>query len=144
MVIIPGDCRGVVRSHKLPHSHDLENDMISTAQSDYVRGKTLRLSWVDGPTKGTTQEHVFHVNGTVQWHSVPDDSARVSAKDKPPLDRPKYADERVADGIRLVSYLSRSGYTLTLVLNFASGTTVGIASNENTWLPVHGTFEVVV
>ena len=35
--------------------------------SDQVCGKTIRLSWADDPTKGTTQEHVFHKDGTVEW-----------------------------------------------------------------------------
>jgi hypothetical protein len=32
---------------------------------------------------------------------------------------------------------------LTVVLNSHSGQIVGIASNEKTWVPVHGSFEVV-
>lgn len=37
---------------------------ISSKPSDQVSGKTLRLTWADGPTNGTTQEHVFHQDGT--------------------------------------------------------------------------------
>jgi hypothetical protein len=42
-----------------------------------------------------------------------------------------------------ISYLSHSGYTLTVALNLEDGSTVGIASNEKTLMPVHGHFEVV-
>ena len=35
-----------------------------------IRGKTIRLTWTDGPTKGTTHEHVFHDDGTVEWRDA--------------------------------------------------------------------------
>lgn len=28
-----------------------------------IRGKTIRLTWTEGPTKGTTHEHIFHEDG---------------------------------------------------------------------------------
>ena len=31
-----------------------------------IRGKTIRLKWTEGPTKGATHEHVFHNDGTVE------------------------------------------------------------------------------
>jgi len=45
--------------------------------------------------------------------------------------------------VRLVSYLSRSGFTLTVALNYADGTITGVASDGKTWTAVHGSFEVV-
>jgi hypothetical protein len=113
-----------------------------TAESSAVRGKTIRFAWTDGPTKGTTHEHVFHDDGTVEWHGVESREPRKTGKGAE-TERPKYADEEIAEGIRMISYLARSGYTLTVVLNFESGAIAGIASNEKTWMPVHGTFEVV-
>ena len=44
--------------------------MTTSKLSNQVSGTTVRLSWTDGPTKGTTQEHVFHKDGTVEWHSI--------------------------------------------------------------------------
>jgi hypothetical protein len=44
---------------------------------------------------------------------------------------------------RTVSYLSGSGYTLTVVLNFKDGGMVGFASNDKQWFPVKGTCETV-
>ena len=32
-----------------------------------IRGKTLRYIWLEGPTAGKTYDHVFHVDGTVEW-----------------------------------------------------------------------------
>ncbi|HEV7357263.1 MAG TPA: hypothetical protein VGN99_04670 [Steroidobacteraceae bacterium] len=112
-----------------------------------VRGKTIRLSWTDGPTKGTTQEHVFHTDGTVEWHSVNGEAGKSDDKSaKKPSgspEKPKYASEKLSDEVSLVSYLSHSGYTLTVALNFDTGKTVGVASNDKNWMPVHGRFEVV-
>jgi len=93
-----------------------------------VSGKTIRFSWTDGPTKGKTYEHIFHPDGTVEWGGSDD--------------RTKYADEAVTEKVSMISYLSKSGYTLTAVLNFENGTIVGVASNETTWIPVHGTLTV--
>ncbi len=105
--------------------------------SDPVRGKTIRLNWTEGPTKGSAQDHIFHTDGTVEWHTAGDNKAA----EKP--ERPAYSGVKVTDGVCLVSYLSKSGYTLTVALNLLEGTTVGIASNEKTWFPVKGTFEIL-
>ena len=48
----------------------MNTETTATKLSDQINGKTIRLSWTDGPTKGTTQEHVFHKDGTVEWHSI--------------------------------------------------------------------------
>ena len=123
--------------------------MTTSKLSTQVSGTTIRLSWTDGPTKGTTQEHVFHKDGTVVWHSIEKDgkakaatgSGDAKAAKKP--DKPPYAAMKVTDDICVVSYLAQSGYTLTVVLNFLDYSTVAIASNEKDWLPAHGTFEVM-
>jgi MoaF N-terminal domain len=103
-----------------------------------IRGKTIRLTWTDGPTKGTTHEHVFHDDGTVEWR----DAANPQTGG-PPKERPEYAAIRVADDIYAVSYLAPSGYTLTVVLNLRERKMVGFASSSKDWHPVQGTFEVV-
>lgn len=110
--------------------------------AENVRGRTLRFTWKDGPTKGAIHEHVFHDDGTVEWHSS---GAKDAAKAGPSgsAERVRFADERVAEGVRMVSYLSKSGFTLTVVLNFPSKSIVGVASNDKTWMPVHGSFDVV-
>lgn len=114
--------------------------MNNTDLANGVSGKTIRFAWTDGPTKGTIHEHAFHEDGTVEWHSADKGEAR---KGPSAAERPNFADEAVASGIRLVSYLSRSGFTLTVVLNSHNGLIAGIASNEKMWVPVHGSFEVV-
>lgn len=113
--------------------------MSTTDLTTGVTGKTLRFTWRDGPTEGKTHEHVFHDDGTVEWHEA-DAPVRPVARQ---AERPKFLDEAVASGIRLVSYRADSGYALTVVLNEQSGLIAGIASGDRTWEPVHGYFEVV-
>jgi hypothetical protein len=115
----------------------------STTNSAQIVGKTLRLTWTEGPTKGSTYEHVFHDDGTVAWRTL-DDGPRqhVSSKAAGEGDRPRYLAKDITEQVVLVSYLSGSGYTLTVALNFRNQTTVGVASNETSWTPVEGTFLV--
>jgi hypothetical protein len=107
--------------------------------TDPVRGKTLRFSFSDGPTAGKTYEHRFHEDGTVTWRDM-------AASPKPGAsneagNRPKYAAMKVAQNAYAVSYLSASGYTLTVVLNFDDHRLVGFASSDKQWFPVKGSFE---
>jgi hypothetical protein len=123
-------------------------DVKTSRLSELVCGKTIRLSWADGPTKGMTQEHVFHKDGTVEWHPVEKSedkktaSANGNAKAKT-AEKPRYAAERISDKVCMVSYLSQSGYTLTFALNFSDGSATAIASNEKNWIPAHGSFETI-
>jgi hypothetical protein len=120
--------------------------MRDVQSADAVRGKTIRFTWTEGPTKGTTHEHVFHENGTVEWRdtSPQKDRSTIKQQKSPPAnERPKYGAIRVADDIYAVSYLAGSGYTLTVVLNFLDHRIVGFASSSKEWYPVQGSFEVV-
>ena len=101
----------------------------------------MRWTWTDGPTKGETHEHVFHKDGTVEWHAIDEPKKGGAAKDDATKEKPdqsKYAALKVADSI-----YAASGYTLTTVLNFHDHKLFGFASNEKTWSPVQGKFEVV-
>ena len=117
---------------------------MSTEQADSrVSGQTIRFTWNEGPTQGKTHEHVFHPDGTVEWHAVPAEEGPGEAKPGRAPDRPRYAALTVGDDVCLVSYLSSSsGYTLTVALCFTDQTLSGIASNEKTWFPVRGFFEI--
>ncbi len=127
----------------------MPNKTSATNLSDQVIGKTIRLSWTDGPTKGTTHEHVFHKDGTVEWHSIEKESkekpAVKSGGSKPAKkpERPHYMGAKITEDVCMISYLTQSGYTLTAVLNFTDGSTVAIASNAKDWMPAIGTFEVM-
>lgn len=102
---------------------------MATHPEDFVTGKTIRLSWTEGPTAGKSHDHVFHENGTVEWGG--------------PKEKPKFKAFMIGDDVCLFSYLSSSGYTLTVALNLEEGTVNGFASNDKTWAPVGGTFEVL-
>jgi phenolic acid decarboxylase len=107
-------------------------------RAEAIRGKTVRLTWTEGPTQGMTHEHVFHQDGTVEWHDV-DGAGKGGAAQE----RPEYAAVEVAEGVYLVSYLAPSGYTLTVALTSRDQKVVGFASSAKDWHPVLGRFEVV-
>ena len=118
--------------------------MTEPSRDPAIRGKTIQFRWTEGPTKGTTYEHVFHPDGTVEWR---DTKPPQSAEERQPRlsgpERPAYAAVAVADNVYIVSYLAPSGYTLTVVLNFQNQQLIGFASSAKEWFPVRGTFEVV-
>jgi hypothetical protein len=123
--------------------------MADIPRADAIRGTTMRWAWTEGPTKGKVHEHVFHDDGTVEWHdagSAPPtgpskDAAGAQGSTRP--ERAPYAAFEVTPEVFAVSYLSASGFTLTVVLNFAPRQLVGVASGGKDWYPLRGTFEVV-
>ena len=101
-----------------------------------IQGHTIRFTWTDGPTKGSTHEHVFHEDGSVDYHKVGSGGGK-------PTHEKAYAAEKISDDVYLVSYLGSSGYTLTTALNFADHSLTGFASGAKEWHPVKGRFEIV-
>jgi hypothetical protein len=117
--------------------------------SDPVRGKTIRWTYEDGPMAGKSFEHAFGEDGTVTWHethgqktSKPPTNGQRKSDEGPADAKAKYEVAPVNEDVYAVSYLSGSGYTLTSVLDFASGTVVSVASNEKELVLQRGTFEV--
>jgi hypothetical protein len=114
--------------------------------SDPLRGKTIRWTYDDGPMAGKSFEHTFDNDGTVTWREAGGGKPPSNGKQKTgkPTTEPKakYEVAAVNDDVCAVSYLSKSGYTLTSVLDFAAGTVVSFASNEKELVPQHGMFEV--
>jgi hypothetical protein len=99
---------------------------------------TMRFRWTAGPTSGKVHEHVFHEDGTVEWH----DAGATPAADR--AERVPFAAYEITPDVHMVSYLAKkSGFTLTVVLEATTGRIVGIASSKDQWYPVEGTFEVV-
>jgi MoaF N-terminal domain len=105
----------------------------------------MRWTWTEGPTKGQTHEHRFHQDGTVEWRTVGGESERPGASKQAPSppERPRYEAFEVTPTVYAVSYLAPSGFTLTVVLNFANRELVGFASGQDQWHPLRGRFEVV-
>ncbi len=110
------------------------------AISKRVSGTTMRFTWTSGPTQGKAHDHQFGEDGRVEWRSAATQGAQPSVGEP---ERVGYAALDVSDDVCLVSYLAKSGYTLTVALNFADGTLLGVASNDKTWTPVGGAFEVL-
>jgi hypothetical protein len=120
-----------------------------------VRGKTIRLAWTDGPTKGRAYDHVFHEDGSVEWRDADAPQEAATQADGASSDsagnggattnkpRVEYAAVRITDDVCLVSYQSNEGYTLTVALNFDDQAITGFASGAKEWYPVRGTFTVV-
>ena len=109
----------------------------TTRAADAVRGKKMRWTWTEGPTKGASHDHEFHTDGTVEYRSAGAKSDEKWTKEK------EYSARPVADDVYLVSYLGASGYTLTVALNFKDHHMIGIASGAKDWYPVEGSFEVL-
>lgn len=123
----------------------MTNDLLASA----VRGKTMRWSFTNGPTEGKTYEHVFADDGTVTFKEIGGEKKAASTAETKPAQKPaakappKYSAVDVVDGVELVSYMSNEGFTLTMVLNLRDHSLVGIASGNDQWHPVAGTFEVM-
>jgi hypothetical protein len=118
--------------------------MSDVPRASAIRGSTMRWNWADGPTKGKSYEHIFHDDGTVEWHEVGGAPAKAAAgaTAKRP-ERVPYAAFEVTPDVYAVSYLAESGFTLTTVVNFATGQMVGFASGNQQWMPLRGTVERV-
>jgi hypothetical protein len=120
--------------------------MTNVERAAQVRGKTMRWAWTDGPTKGMTHEHTFHDDGTVEWRDAggpKKPAAGATPNQTAKKERVEYGAITVSDDVTLVSYLSESGFTLTVALNFDDRSVTGFASNNEQWQPVSGTFEVL-
>jgi len=90
--------------------------------ADPFRGKSLRWSYQDGPTAGQEYEHVFGTDGTVTYRQLGGGTKGHAAS---------YQAARLGKGIRIMAYTSAEGWTLTTVIDQASGKIVSVASNQD-------------
>jgi hypothetical protein len=109
-----------------------------------LRGKTVRFKFEEGPTSGSSYDHAFREDGTVTWRDPAKAEAKTGSNSSSTKEPPtKYGSFQVTDDVYVVSYLSKSGYTLTVALNFETDELFGFASNDQNWYPVRGVFEVL-
>lgn len=102
--------------------------------ADPFSGKTLRWTYSDGPMKGKVFEHRFSSDGTVSW--------KEAGEAKPSADSSAtYQHARINDDVKAFSYLAKSGFTLTTVVDEKSGSLVSFASNEKELMIQHGKLE---
>lgn len=98
---------------------------------DPIRGKTVRWTYDDGAMAGKTYEHSFGTDGTVRWTEVGQQGGETRASAAPREENTaKYEVAQLSDDVYVVSYLSKSGYTLTTVVDSRGGSIVSFASNE--------------
>jgi hypothetical protein len=100
--------------------------------SDHLAGKTLHWSYEDGAVGGKTYQHAFGTDGSVTWSEG--DAPATPGGDS----TAKYEYEHVNNDVYVVSYLSKSGYALTTVVDTKSGRIVSFASNEKSLSTHHG------
>ncbi len=110
------------------------------ATTTSISGRTFRWTFEEGPTAGGTYEHTFGKDGKVSFRKVDGSSKDQGGAEKAET---KYASFEVAPEVQLVSYLSDSGYTLTVAMNFETNRIYGFASNDKEWHPVSGRLETV-
>jgi hypothetical protein len=104
-----------------------------------LAGRTQRWTFHDGPTAGKTYEHTFYPDGTVSFREVGGaDQGKPSGEKRPST---RYAAFEAAPGLHLVSYLSESGYTLTVLVNTNNRRLHAFASSAKEWFPLTGTLE---
>ena len=116
--------------------------MSTDPKTDPVRGKTLRWTYDDGAMAGKTYEHTFGTDGTVRWSEVGKKGGETGATAAPDGDTTAaYKVERLNDDVYVLSYLAKSGYTLTTVVDTKAGTIVSVASNEKQLMTLHGRVE---
>jgi hypothetical protein len=99
-----------------------------------IRGQRISWKFIDGPTAGKGFEHDFHEDGTLSY--------KMEGSDKSTTEK-SYEVAQVAEKVFAVAYLASSGWTLTTILDFETGSVVGFASNDKQLVAQHGTFHVI-
>lgn len=101
-----------------------------------ITGHTLRLKFADGPMAGKAFDHTFNRNGNVAFSEVGGDTNA-----KPGL--AEYQVASLSQDVHALSYLSGSGYTLTVLLDYKTMKLVAFASNEKSLTRQQGAFELL-
>lgn len=104
-------------------------------KKDPIHGSTIRWTF-EGEMSGKTFEHTFGADGAITYKMLGGNSEEATSA--------KHSEiAQVSDDVWAISYLGSSGYTLTVVLDFATEKLVSFASNEKSLSQQKGTFEVV-
>ncbi len=102
-----------------------------------ITGHSLRWKFTDGPMAGKSFDHTFSRNGNVMFREVGSD----------PNAKPGSADQyhvvTVCQDVYAVSYLTQSGNTLTVVIDYKTLRLVAFASNDKSLTILQGTFELL-
>ena len=104
---------------------------------DWLAGKKIKWTFVDGPVAGWTFEHSFNADGSVAWRIT--DGPHKGATER----ATSYAAVKVTETIWVVSYRAPSVHSLTVGQNLADHRMVGFGSNAKSWTSQTGTFELL-
>jgi len=102
-----------------------------------VTGHSLRFKFADGPMAGKSFDHTFSRNGSVTFREVGSDpNAKPGSADQ-------YQVASLGQDVHVVSYLTGTGNTLTVVLDYKTLKLVAFASNEKSLIMQQGSFELL-
>lgn len=102
-----------------------------------VTGHSLRFRFVDGPVAGKSFDHTFSRNGQVTFREVGSDpNAKPGTADQ-------YQVASLGQDVHVLSYLTGSGNTLTVALDYKTMKLVAFASNEKSLIQQQGSFELL-
>jgi hypothetical protein len=100
-----------------------------------ITGHSLRWTFNDGAMAGKSFDHTFSRNGNVAFREVAGDpNAKAGQADR-------YEVAVVGQDVYAVSYLTPSGHTLTVVMDYKTLKLVAFASNDKFLTMQQGTFE---
>ena len=99
-------------------------------------GNIIRWTFTDGPMAASF-EHTFRDDGTLVWRILDGPMEGGTGEER------EYAAFRVSDDVYAISYLAKSGHTLTVVMNMNDKRMFGFASNDKQWFALHGTVDSV-
>lgn len=119
------------RRKGLTHSNETPETLI---------GRTIQWTFDDGPTAGTTYEHTFNEDGSVEFCAVGEDE---SGQPGEVVRVDECAVTPIAPGIFAISYLSPGGYCLTAILNCEDNVVTAFASSKGSWDQQSGSFEII-
>jgi phenolic acid decarboxylase len=99
-----------------------------------IKGHSFEWRWEKGAFKGAGFGVDFKNDGTLVWRGIAGPVLGKTDSEK------QYEAKNIAENIYLVSWAEKSGYVVTIVLNFADQSCHGIVSNKNEWYPLEGKF----
>lgn len=102
-----------------------------------VAGRTFEWHWERGAFKGAAFRVSFLPDGRVQWRGTEGGVAGKQDTEK------QYQSLALSKDLQMISWLEKSGYTVTIILDSSDGTCQGIVSNNSEWYPLSGKFKQV-
>ena len=102
-----------------------------------ITGHSLRFKFHDGPMAGKAFDHTFSRNGNVSFREVDSDPNEKAGSAQ------QYCVASIGQDVHAISYLSGSGNTLTVILDYKSMKMVAFASNEQSLIMQQGSFQLL-